>query len=279
MAGAYNDPIINWYDVFILRFYKLFAAFTASDDTICKEYSVSFTDQSSDYVISWEWTFEGGTPGTSTAQNPTVTYNDLGTYDVQLIVSDGISSDTLLKEDFINVIMAPAPAISGPANVCSGFTEDYLTVQNPGNTYDWEVSGGTVITGAGTYKISVEWGAPGSGYVMVTEDNGTCSATTEQYRITIDECTAIRDNDLQNFNIYPNPPKNVLNIDLNTFREIKDGLIRLININGKVITSVRVSGGSGNIRISTSGYAPGLYYLQVIEQDRVIGVGKVVIGR
>ncbi len=506
---------------------KPYAAFTASDDTICEGDTVSFTDQSLGNVISWDWTFEGGTPGTSTAQNPSVTYNTMGTYDVQLIVSDGTYSDTIMKDDYIHVsaipaqpitpsgpaetceggsydytidsvagatsyewmvepsdagtisgsgttgtytaaigwtgaytvkvrasnycgsgawsadftaelyhspvqfsligegaycegdpgaeiildgsetgvdyelfkdnvttgvmvagtgdsisfgyfqetgiylaegftdhcseimigeiyvhmvpipgqagtpqgeqsvctsdtigyitsgagdaddyqwilypdeagtmipdgdevsiiwddsysdlanlsvygtnacgdgplsdeleitvLMAPAPEISGPANVCSGSTEDYMTVENPGNTYDWEVSGGTIVSGAGTYQISVEWGDPGSGYVMVTEDNGTCSTTTEQFEILIGP-TGIGDNELHKLKVYPNPAGNVLNIDLGNIRELKDGMISLVNIHGHVINSVKVIEGSRNIRINTSGFAPGLYWVQI----------------
>jgi len=45
-----------------------------------------------------------------------------------------------------------------------------------------------------------------------------------------------------------------------------------------VISSVKVTEGMRNIRISTSGIAPGLYYVRIVEDDRIIGAGKVVIG-
>ncbi|MFN8301201.1 MAG: PKD domain-containing protein [Saprospiraceae bacterium] len=38
------------------------------------------------------WTF-GGTPSTSTQQNPTVTFNQDGTVTVTLVVSNGVCSD------------------------------------------------------------------------------------------------------------------------------------------------------------------------------------------
>jgi hypothetical protein len=172
--------------------------------------------------------------------------------------------------------MAPAPEISGPASVCSGYTEDYMTVDNPGNTYEWEVSGGTIVSGAGTCQVSVEWGDPGSGYVMVTEDNGTCSTSTGPFAVLIGP-TGIIDNEWHNLKVYPNPAGNVLNIDLGTIRELKDGMISLINIHGHVIHSVKVTEGSRTIRINTSGVAPGLYYFRIAAGDR-IGSGKLVIG-
>ena len=63
----------------------------------------------------WRWEFEGGTPATSTAQNPTVRYSRPGRYSVTLTTSNGSSSHTLTKEDYIyvtsdNVKVYPNPA-------------------------------------------------------------------------------------------------------------------------------------------------------------------------
>jgi uncharacterized membrane protein len=65
--------------------------------------SVTFTDQSTNSPTSWSWTFEGGTPGASTAQNPTVTYNTAGTYDVTLVATNAQGNDSEVKVDYINV--------------------------------------------------------------------------------------------------------------------------------------------------------------------------------
>ncbi|MCK4818004.1 T9SS type A sorting domain-containing protein, partial [bacterium] len=53
----------------------------------------------------------------------------------------------------------------------------------------------------------------------------------------------------------------------------------LINIQGNVVNTVKVTEGLRNIRINTSDYAPGLYYIQIVEDDQVIGARKVVIER
>ena len=77
--------------------------FTASSTEVSLGSSISFTDASYGDIVSWSWTFEGGTPSTSTAQNPTnITYNTAGTFDVTLTITDseGLSA-TLTKEDYI----------------------------------------------------------------------------------------------------------------------------------------------------------------------------------
>ncbi|HLP60548.1 MAG TPA: PKD domain-containing protein, partial [Candidatus Deferrimicrobium sp.] len=83
------------------------AAFVAGATNINAGDSVNFTDQSTNNPTSWSWTFEGGTPATSTARNPTVTYNTPGTFDVTLIASNAQGSDTETKIDYMNVAEIP----------------------------------------------------------------------------------------------------------------------------------------------------------------------------
>lgn len=62
---------------------------------------VQFTDQSLGTPVSWFWEFGDGT--TSSLQNPTHQYNDVGHYDVKLTVNDGIFEDSRLKLGYIFV--------------------------------------------------------------------------------------------------------------------------------------------------------------------------------
>jgi PKD repeat protein len=83
------------------------ADFTASSTSISVGDSVTFTDTSTNTPTSWSWTFAGGTPGTSTAQNPTITYNTVGTFDVSLTATNAQGSDTETKIGYINVADKP----------------------------------------------------------------------------------------------------------------------------------------------------------------------------
>ena len=59
---------------------------------------VNFTDQSTGSVTSWDWDFGDG--NTSTAQNPSNTYQE-GTYTVTLTVTGPGGSSTLTRTDYI----------------------------------------------------------------------------------------------------------------------------------------------------------------------------------
>ena len=67
--------------------------------------SVRFNDLSGNFPTSWEWTFEGGTPATSTEQNPVVTYDTPGRFKVTLRVTNRIgTSQPLVREQYIEVL-------------------------------------------------------------------------------------------------------------------------------------------------------------------------------
>lgn len=80
------------------------ADFYASTNRICSDNTVSFTMNETDAAAtSQSWTFEGGTPGTSTAANPTVLYATPGVYAVSLTTTNATGSSTTTKQDFITV--------------------------------------------------------------------------------------------------------------------------------------------------------------------------------
>lgn len=102
------------------------AEFTGSPRIVITGGFVTFTDNSTGNPVSWNWSFQGGTPATSTLQNPVITYNQKGTFDVQLIISNGAATDTIDKTDYIEA--------DYPAGVENQSTDLTLTVvPNPNN--------------------------------------------------------------------------------------------------------------------------------------------------
>ncbi len=77
--------------------------FTSNFTTVFETEEINFTDESLGDPTSWQWTFEGGNPSSSTDKNPTVLYNQKGIYQVTLIVNNGDSEDEEIKFDFITV--------------------------------------------------------------------------------------------------------------------------------------------------------------------------------
>ncbi|AAM07631.1 PKD domain-containing protein [Methanosarcina acetivorans] len=83
------------------------ASFTSDTTSDEVPLSVSFTD-TSERAESWAWDFDSDGVVDSTEQSPTYTYISPGNYTVTLTVSNTGGSDAVIKEDYINVLEAPA---------------------------------------------------------------------------------------------------------------------------------------------------------------------------
>ncbi|HEY9116099.1 MAG TPA: PKD domain-containing protein [Bacteroidales bacterium] len=93
------------------------AKFTSDEILIPVGESVNFIDQTLGVPSNWEWTFEGGSPGTSEDQNPSnVMYEMEGSYDVTLISSNELGTDTIIKENYITASSTILPEVAFEAS-------------------------------------------------------------------------------------------------------------------------------------------------------------------
>ena len=112
------DTLVQSDFINVVNCNPLTAAFGVNRDTICEGLCVTFSDSSTTGtaggVLSWEWTFTGGTPSNYSGQNPPrICFENAGSFGVQLIVSDSNSIDTALFSPMIHVF---APAVLGVTN-------------------------------------------------------------------------------------------------------------------------------------------------------------------
>ena len=128
------------------------ANFTADRTTVCPGGSVKFTDLSLNNPTSWLWTFAGGTPGSSTSQNPTITYNSAGNYTVTLRATNSLGFDDTVRTAYI--------VVGNPTGVALPFSEGFQNAifpptgwsLNSASTFNWERS--TLAGGFGTSNAS-----------------------------------------------------------------------------------------------------------------------------
>ena len=79
------------------------ADFTANTTTIEAGESVHFTDLSTGSITSRSWSFPGGSPSSSTQENPVIVYNSAGSYTVSLTVTGPGGSNSEVKTNYITV--------------------------------------------------------------------------------------------------------------------------------------------------------------------------------
>lgn len=161
------------------------AEFTASATTITAGQSVTFTDTSTNTPTSWSWTFEGGTPATSTQQNPTVTFNTDGVFDVSLTATNAGGSDDEVKLDYITVDPVSSGIVFEKGTV-SGVGSSWQTVTLT-NTYTSPVvvcTTGIANSSATPAVVRVRNAAGSSFDVMVQNPSGTAlSGHTVHYMV------------------------------------------------------------------------------------------------
>ncbi|MDX2359276.1 MAG: PKD domain-containing protein [Crocinitomicaceae bacterium] len=110
------------------------ADFSGTPTTICAGESVSFTDLSTNTPTSWSWDF--GDLGTSSAQNPSHTYNTAGTYTVILTATNADGSDGHTITDYITVNGLPTVIGTGTSTICDGQS---ASISASGATsYSWD---------------------------------------------------------------------------------------------------------------------------------------------
>jgi len=430
--------------------------FESSENTICTGSTIDFTDLSYYHVVSWNWTFEGGTPATSTDQNPTITYDSTGVFDVSLTVTNiNGDSQTITETDFIEVLetpgqadppageenictsniyvystlevefaqsydwelspsdagvltpsdnetvletsdswtgdftirvrasnicgdgdwsdyfngtlsMAPelfilegggsfceggegveitlsgsemgvdyqlhldgqptgeivegtgdslsfgdqtvsgiyeaigsndtcevfmtdqvevivfdlpSPEINGLDMVCDEDVANYETAENVGSIYNWEVSGGTITDGQGTYMVTIQWGEAGNGTVTVNEeDENGCSYSTVPFEVFIDDCTGINETgNGELLSVFPNPANDHLNISFNSATNATY-TIRIFNRIGQQVNMdiVHIVTGMQTHQINISQYNSGLYLIVFEEDNNVYYKSRII---
>ena len=105
----------------------------------CYDTIIYFVDNSalSSENPSWQWSFPGGNPSTSTDQNPIVSYNSPGLYDVSLTVSDNYGTSTQNYNEFIvyeDIVL--------PLNISEDFEIGFnpnWRLENNNSSFNWNI--------------------------------------------------------------------------------------------------------------------------------------------
>lgn len=149
----------------LTQFQPPIAAFNTSNDTVCQGATVQFFNDSKNGATSFVWNFEGGSPATSTAVNPVIRYDSVGTFDVQLKAINNGGEDSILSQDIITVVPQPQATVSAIDITCFGANDGQAVVQVnqgvPPYTYLWNngATGDTIDSlSTGFYFVTITGG-------------------------------------------------------------------------------------------------------------------------
>lgn len=155
-----------------------------SASTVCVGTQLNFTDLSVS-ANQWQWDFEydGSANYTSTSQNPSYTYNTVGTYSVYLNIYSNATSQFYNITKVINVVGAPSTPgmIFGTTNgICANSPNQYAyslsSVTNATN-YNWTLpTGANIVANPSNTSVVLMFAAnavPGNLSVNASNSCGT----------------------------------------------------------------------------------------------------------
>ncbi|MBD98803.1 MAG: PKD domain-containing protein [Verrucomicrobia bacterium] len=132
------------------------ADFVSLNRSICKGSSISFMDRSLNEATTFNWSFPGGNPSSSTLQNPIIRYDSVGSFQVRLIASDSTSSDTMLINNYITV---KTPGLGDSLSFYDDFDlgvfpANGLTLNNQDSGVTWQIDSQASVSGNYSIKIN-----------------------------------------------------------------------------------------------------------------------------
>lgn len=147
------------------------ADFSVSDSVICTGGCIDFTDLSTD-ALSWDWTFQGGSPATANTQNPTVCFDTAGTFNVQLIVTNTFGSDTMSTQ----IVVHPTPTIiaGNDTTIMFGDFANLISSTNSTGNFSWSPSFNVVCSTCQNTQANPD---ETTTYTITITDTNGCSAS------------------------------------------------------------------------------------------------------
>ncbi|MEM9339724.1 MAG: PKD domain-containing protein [Bacteroidota bacterium] len=165
------------------------ASFTSDVKVVEENGVVTYTSSSTDGA-TLAWTFEGGTPGTSTAAEVKVTYETAGNWDVTLVATKDGVSDTKESADYVTVNAVVVETVTADFSASSttiqkGTSVTFTNKSTDGATLEWAFEGGDPETSTEaevevTYETAGTWDV-----TLIATKDGTSTTKKMEDFITV----------------------------------------------------------------------------------------------
>lgn len=115
--------------------------FTASDFGGCPNAEIQFHDLSTANTTSWYWLLSGAEPNFSEEQNPTVVYDQVGSFEVELIAGNNAGTMTKYRANYITIEEAPEVAYTVDLQ---GGQASFINTSSGGSKFYWDFGDGNL---------------------------------------------------------------------------------------------------------------------------------------
>ena len=229
---------------------------------VCIDSVLYFYSNSINADSLW-WSFQNGSPATSTSINPVVSYSIAGSYSVQLIAKNSYCMDTVNS----TVTVYNPPVASFTMSNDTVYTNNPLTLTNTSlnaTNQLWIFGDGDSATTVNTSHI---YTVPGIYTITLEVWNAGCKHIITQTVVVLLN-TSINSQEGNNIGItvYPNPAKEKIIIE--SFN-CTIGNVQIFNSIGKLVNTIE-NKKRQQIVIDSHNYAEGIYYLKISSGETVL---------
>lgn len=244
--------------------------------------TITFTNASSENTHHIAWTFEGGSPATSTENSVVVTYNETpsGLYFTATLTAyneDETISNS--KSVYIRVASVDPDAVEASFTTDPAYTDMYImqmltietgttvtytsTCNNNTDHIAWTFEGGNPGTSTEN-TVAVTYATAGSYTTTLVAYNLDETRTdTVTLSVTVTDPVAVEENAISEISVYPNPTSSIINIAAEGMQNIT-----IIDMTGRVVMSKDVN--SNFETISAEGFAKANYMVRITTADGVV---------
>lgn len=244
--------------------------------------TITFTNASSENTHHIAWTFEGGSPATSTENTVEVTYNETpsGLYFTATLTAyneDETISNS--KSVYIRVASVDPDAVEASFTTDPAYTDMYImqmltietgttvtytsTCNNNTDHIAWTFEGGNPGTSTEN-TVAVTYATAGSYTTTLVAYNSDETRTdTVTLSVTVTDPVAVEENAISEISVYPNPTSSIINIAAEGMQNIT-----IIDMTGRVVMSKDVN--SNFETISAEGFAKANYMVRIATADGVV---------
>ena len=257
------------------------ANFITSLTEICPSDSITFKNASINASPGWTWYFPGGSPSTSSAARPTVTFPSSGVYDVSLVVDNANGSDSITKAIEVthgqHLLDFSLQTDNYPDETSWEILDDNGDLVTFGRFYEAPNSlyERDICLSPGCYKFKIHdlFGNGiccfyGNGFFELTNNDdiliqGGDFESTDTYNFCVGGNTKLSSSVFSTFDMYPNPASDELNI-LPSLEDNYD--ITIMDVTGRVIKEVRNV--QGDYKLDIAHFASGIYHITLKIEGR-----------
>lgn len=144
-SGTYSNGFIDQLCINLCEVPTLIFEYTASTNKACPNTPIVFTPTVSNSCDTtgyrFHWTFTGGTPTSSDFVKPTVTFSDIGTHDVKLVLTTVCKKDSLIKPNYIDIQSITGQFTKGTTTCAACGCKEWILVSAIGGaapySYSW----------------------------------------------------------------------------------------------------------------------------------------------